>query len=247
MRRRDSKEKKQKKDQKRNIPCVKRVLPNREFIDICADVMDIGCPLLFDKISIKYRYFTDKISSKAKKTTFSPFFSFLSIFYHRLMSKISNSNGHPISITSAQISINSRLDQTRFTHGMRELLENFQKASFEEKTKKHGKLSKAKHPSFHPPFILLSSSFHPCLIISFPLHKREIQKNEKKKMQKKMAKFKNKTVFSLPFLIKINPKHFLVDILNIFRSFNFLIFSYNSFIFYFKKRSKYQIKEKKWN
>jgi len=37
----------------------------------------------------------------------------------------------------------------------RELLENFQKASFEEKTKKHGKLSKAKHPSFHPPIILV--------------------------------------------------------------------------------------------
>jgi len=32
---------------------------------------------------------------------------------------------------------------------------NFQKASFEEKTKKHGKLSKAKHPSFHPPIILV--------------------------------------------------------------------------------------------
>ena len=80
--------------------------------------MDIGCPLLFDKISVKYRYFTDKISSRAKKTTFSPFFSFLSIFYHRLMSKMSNSNGHPISITSAQISINSRLGKTRFTHGM---------------------------------------------------------------------------------------------------------------------------------
>jgi len=64
----------------------------------------------------------------------------------------------------------------------RELLENFQKASFEEKTKKHGKLSKAKHLSFHPPFIILSSLFDYLFSSS---QTGNPKKNEKKKMKKK--------------------------------------------------------------
>jgi len=59
------------------------------------------------------------------------------------------------------------------------------------------------------PFILLSSSFDYLFSSSQTGNPKKMRKKKCKK--KKMAKFKNKTFFSLPFLIKINPKHFLVD------------------------------------
>jgi len=123
----------------------------------------------------------------------------------------------------------------------RELLENFQKASFEEKTKKHGKLSEAKHLSFHPPFILVWLS-----LFLFTNGKSK-KKWEEKKSKKKMAKFKNKKVFSLPFLLKINPKNTFLLIIEIFFDHSTFWSFHQALLFSISKKDPNIKRRKKWN